>query len=111
MLDNVYFTGTASSARWTQTGQRLKDGMGVGAEKVRELTDIVFDVNMINPLPGASSQTVFNLMEVMILDVGHFVLLALLFLVLEIILTLTLFKDFAMLIGGEPRLFGISKLV
>ena len=46
-----------------------------------------------------------------IIDISRYVVFALLSLVVEIVVTLTLLKDFALLIGGEPRIFGISKMV
>ncbi len=44
-------------------------------------------------------------------DVAKMAMLVSLFIVNEIIFTLTLFKDFSLLIGGEARLFGMSRLV
>jgi hypothetical protein len=44
-------------------------------------------------------------------DTAKMLVLISLFVVNEIILTLTLFKDFSLLIGGEPRLLGVTKLV
>jgi hypothetical protein len=49
--------------------------------------------------------------ETALAEAGRFLALAVLCIVVEIVMTMTLFKDFALLIGGEPRVFGLSKLV
>ncbi|VVC00647.1 Uncharacterised protein [uncultured archaeon] len=109
-LENTYFSGTASTSPWTKTNARLKEGeqellrKGVEAGKF-------FTYGMLLPMPGAATQVVFNAIEVMAVQVAQFALLAVVFIVLEIVITMTLFKDFALMIGGEPRLFGLSKLV
>ncbi len=53
----------------------------------------------------------FGLFEIALLDTPKVLVLMTLFIVNEIVISLTLFKDFSLLIGGEPRLLGISKLV
>jgi hypothetical protein len=52
-----------------------------------------------------------GLFEHIAMDTAKYLVLITLFIVIEIVVTLTLFKDFALLIGGEPRLMGITKLV
>lgn len=55
--------------------------------------------------------TLVGTFENMTSDVAGLMVLVSLFVVNEIIFTLTLFKDFSLLIGGEAKLFGLSKIV
>ena len=69
---------------------------------------------MFNIVMGSFSvinSGIFRFFEVSIVDVSKYIILALLFIVVEIVITLTMVKDFALLIGGEPRIFGLSKIV
>ena len=45
------------------------------------------------------------------LDVSKYIVLTGLFIVMEIVITMTLMKDFAIMIGGESRIIGLGKLV
>ena len=56
-------------------------------------------------------QVSFTLFEWWVGDAGKLLVMTALFVVVEIVITLTLMKDFALLIGGEPRLIGMGKLV
>jgi len=49
--------------------------------------------------------------EWLVIDTAKQMVLIALFIVVEIVVTLTLYKDFSGMIGGEPRIMGISKLV
>jgi len=62
-------------------------------------------------LPIAGDVWAFANSEKVMTDIGRIVLLVLMFTVSELLFTITLMKDFARLIGGEPRIIGISKLV
>ena len=53
----------------------------------------------------------FKALDSLVMEAMQFTVLVLLFMVIEIIITMTLLKDFSLLIGGEPRVFGMSKLV
>lgn len=106
----TYFTGSASTSKWTKTEARLEEGL----DEVRRQSVVYgnfFTFAQQLPTPGHAVQYMFNAMETLVLDTSQFVILAMLFIVIEIVLTLTLFKDFAIMIGGEPRIFGLSKLV
>ncbi|MEM4348517.1 MAG: hypothetical protein QXN37_03025 [Candidatus Anstonellaceae archaeon] len=106
---DIYARGSASSGQWTKTEQRVKEAWEEikrrGALILRDWDAFLF------PHPKKASIAVMKLVEVVVTDVMHFTMVTILFLVNEIIITLTLMKDFALLIGGEPRVFGISKLV
>jgi len=67
--------------------------------------------NFFTASPWKASEWVLRVLQWAISDTAKIVMLALMFVVMEIVLSLTLMKDFALLIGGEPRLLGISKLV
>ena len=64
----------------------------------------------ILPTPQRANNAFFMMVEALLVDTARFMMVALLFIVLEIVITLTLMKDFALMIGGEPRIFGITKL-
>ncbi|MCX8198185.1 MAG: hypothetical protein N3F07_03270 [Candidatus Micrarchaeota archaeon] len=53
----------------------------------------------------------YNQFEFLVMDIGKQMVLVSLFIVVEIVITLTLYKDFSGMIGGEPRIMGISKMV
>ena len=84
-----------------------------GAEMIRKggiiLENSVFDTWAF-PTPQRANNAFFMIVESLVLDTARFAMVALLFIVLEIVITFTLMKDFALLIGGEPRIFGITKL-
>lgn len=61
--------------------------------------------------PWKGSEWALRVLQFALGDTAKIVMLAMLFIVMEIVLSLTLMKDFALLIGGEPKLLGISKLV
>ena len=108
-LMDVFFGGSASSGKWTQTAQKMKDGQDELVRKGGIISAAV--TNMWFPTPKQTSIAVFREVEVLVMDASQFVLMAILFVVIEIVITMTLLKDFALLIGGEPRVFGITKLV
>jgi hypothetical protein len=94
----------------TQAERRLDDGLGTMLTR-HGIAFETFTTSLLLPLPGHTTQTVFSEIEVLVMDAGQFVVLALLFTVISVVLSLTLLKDIAILLGGEPRVFGISKLV
>ena len=63
------------------------------------------------PTPQNAVTGAFKALDSLVMDAMQFTVLVLLFMVIEIIITMTLLKDFSLLIGGEPRVFGMSKLV
>jgi hypothetical protein len=67
--------------------------------------------NYFLPPPGEILVWVWARFEHAVLETAKNLVLTALFIVIEIIIVLTLFKDFSLLIGGEPKLLGISKLV
>ncbi|MEM2138348.1 MAG: hypothetical protein QW568_04635 [Candidatus Anstonellaceae archaeon] len=67
--------------------------------------------NYFLPPPGEILEWVWARFEHAVLETAKTLVLVALFIVMEIIIVLTLFKDFSLLIGGEPKLLGISKLV
>ncbi len=107
---DTYFTGSATTSKWTKTQARSKEALAEMLKRGENSANILVGT-LLMPLPGNSAQLVFSSIEVLIIDVSQFALLAIIFVVLEIVITMTLFKDFALLIGGEPRLFGLGKLV
>ena len=63
-------------------------------------------------LPSGQIATYFYFqLENGIGNAGRLIVLNIFFLVFEIVITMTLMRDFAILIGGEPKVFGLSKLV
>ncbi|MFA6214130.1 MAG: hypothetical protein WC717_02525 [Candidatus Micrarchaeia archaeon] len=106
----IYFSGNPSTTEPTQAEARLNDGLGTLAKQNAQAT-WTFTKSLLNPLPGHTAQTVFSQIEVMVVDAGQFALLGMIFTVITIVMSLTMLKDFAILIGGEPRIFGLSKLV
>jgi hypothetical protein len=106
----LYFSGNPTTTVPTKAEGRLKDGLGTLAEQHGQAT-WQFTKSLLNPMPGHTAQTVFSQIEAMVVDAGQFALLGMMFTVVTIVLSLTLLKDFAILIGGEPRIFGLSKLV
>jgi len=106
----LYFTGNPETVVATKTEGRLNDGLGAIMKRHAEST-WRFTKSLLNPLPSKTAQTVFSEIEVLVMDAGQFVLLALLFVVISVVVSLTMLKDIAILLGGEPRIFGLSKLV
>ena len=106
----LYFTGNPATVNATKTEGRLNDGAGTIAAR-HGASFLGFTASLLNPLPGPTAQTVFSEIEVLVMDASQYVILALLFVVISVVLSLTMLKDIAILIGGEPRVFGLSKLV
>ena len=106
----LYFTGNPTTVNATKAEGRLNDGLGTMAKR-HGASFMSFTASLLNPLPSQTAQTVFSEIEVLVMDAGQYVILALLFVVISIVVSLTLLKDIAILIGGEPRVFGLSKLV
>ncbi len=59
----------------------------------------------------STASNLLNIYELYVSEAARLLVLNSLFIVTEILLTLTLLKDISILIGGEPKLLGISKLV
>jgi len=111
-FDNMglYFQGSATMSTWTKASTRVEEFGQVASEKLDLLQDFTLEALLL-PNPRKTMITSFTMVELMVMEVTQFAVLALLFIIIEIVLTLTLMKDFAILIGGEPRIFGISQLV
>lgn len=67
-------------------------------------------INSVFITPSAA-MSLTKSFEMYVSEAGRLLVLHAVFIVVEILLTLTLMKDIALLIGGEPKLLGISKLV
>jgi len=106
----AYFSGNPAPAVPTQPEAKLKDGLGA-LTKQHRTAFTEFTMSLLNPLPSQTAQTVFSQIEVLVLDAAQFALLGMIFTVVTVVLSLTMMKDIAVLIGGEPRIFGLSKLV
>jgi len=106
----MYFTGAPTGVPPTQPEGRLDDGLGTMLKR-HAISAGSFTTSLFVPIPGRTVQTVFSQIEVLVMDAAQYTLLALLFTVITIVISLTMLKDIAILIGGEPRVFGISKLV
>jgi hypothetical protein len=96
----------------TKSEARLREGQ----EELTELQEKYFadppeGLTYLLTHPAALVRSAQALTEEALVESAKFVALAVLFLVSEIVITLTLMKDFALLIGGETRIFGLSKLV
>lgn len=114
VLEDAYFAPLPpSSTKWSRTSTRLVESTGEVVRKSAILSTVAPDLlaNMVLPSPEKANNAFFMLVEALLVDTSKFAMIALLFIVTEIVITLTLMKDFALLIGGEPRLFGITKLV
>lgn len=108
-LLDMYFSGSPVHNA-TQAEGRLKDNLGDMAAK-HAGSALKFGTSLLYPLPGPAAQTVFSQIEVLIMDAAQYVLLVMVFVVVSIVVSLTMLKDIALLLGGEPRIFGLSKLV
>ncbi|HIG98660.1 TPA: hypothetical protein HA231_04525 [Candidatus Woesearchaeota archaeon] len=110
-FNNVYFPvgGSATNTQWTKTEGRLRDFSQELVRKAQAGLTVIQAMAYMNPVKVLT--TSFAMVELLVMDVSQFAILALLFIVIEIIITLTLLKDFALLIGGEARILGISQLV
>jgi len=106
----IYFTGNPSTTVPTKAEGRLKDGLKTLAQQ-HGASAWAFTKSLLNPLPSQTAQTVFSEIEVLVVDAAQFALLGMIFTVMTVVLSLTMLKDIAVLIGGEPRIFGLSKLV
>ncbi|MCX8195054.1 MAG: hypothetical protein N3G22_03040 [Candidatus Micrarchaeota archaeon] len=106
-LEGVYFApqsysqGTKTELRLSEVWNWISQRLGI----IRETAWILL------PLPGEAVPHAFLAVEMLVIDTMQFAVLTLLFLVIEIVITLTLFRDIAILIGGEPKIFGISHMV
>ena len=94
----------------TKSETRITEGWSSAWNKVKTLGGGMLSGLML-PLPKTAVENTFNAIGNLVSDAMQFTILTMLFLVIEIIITMTLMKDFAHLIGGEPRVFGMSKLV
>ncbi|VVC01540.1 Uncharacterised protein [uncultured archaeon] len=108
-LESVYFQGSASDQRWTKTEGRLEDFWTILQHKADALAPTGEAIALQDPKRVIVSS--FAMVEMLVTDVAQFAMIALVFIVLEIVITLTLMKDFAVLIGGEPRILGMTQLV
>ncbi|MFA6328156.1 MAG: hypothetical protein WCY41_01795 [Candidatus Micrarchaeia archaeon] len=106
----MYFSGTPTSVEPTKTEGRLHDGFLSLIER-HGISALKFGTSFLFAPVGAAAQTAFSEIEVLVMDAGQYALLALIFTVLTVVISLTMLKDIAILIGGEPRVFGLSKLV
>jgi len=106
----IYFTGNPSTTVPTMAEGRLKDGLKTLAAQ-HGASAWQFTKSLLNPMPSQTAQTVFSEIEVLVVDASQFALLGMIFTVMTVVLSLTMLKDIAILIGGEPRIFGLSKLV
>ncbi len=112
-LESLYFQGSAAppwDEAWTKTGTRVEDFWNVAKQKGSLLSTFAQEA-LVLPNPKKTVISSFAMVEVMVMEVAQFAMLAVLFIVIEIVITLTLMKDFALLIGGEPRVLGISQMV
>jgi len=109
-MDNIYYGGVPpSSSIWTKTEGRLRE---FGAEIMRKAAAMAgLNEALMMPNPRKVVVASFAEVEMLVMDVSQFAMLAVIFIVLEIVVTMTLLKDIALLIGGEPRVLGISQLV
>jgi hypothetical protein len=106
----LYFSGNPAQRVPSQAEKQLQDGLATTLKRHGD-SAWQFAKSLLNPLPSHTTQTVFSEIEVLVMDAAQYALLALLFVVISIVVSLTLLKDIAILIGGEPRVFGISKLI
>jgi len=107
---DIYFTGNPATTVPTKAEGRLKNGLSSLAAQ-HGASAWAFTKSLLNPLPSQTAQTVFSQIEVLVVDSAQFALLGMIFTVVTVVLSLTMLKDIAVLIGGEPRIFGLSKLV
>ncbi len=107
-LQSVYFGGESLTAE-TKTEARLRDYRNILEQKIAASEGVA--ETFFFPNPRATMIASFRMVETLVTDISQFAVLALLFIVIEIVITLILFKDFPLLIGGEPRILGITQLV
>ena len=93
----------------TKSEARIYDGWAEINRKIGLVTGT--GSGLVWPTPQHAIENTFTTIDKLVSDAMQFTILTMLFLVIEIIITMTLMKDFAMLIGGEPRVFGMSRLV
>lgn len=96
---------TRADERLRQEAEEVERQGGVTTAAISSAQTIIFG-NM-----GDAIAEFFTVFQVSMMDVSKYIVLTIFFVVLEIVVTMTLMKDFAVLIGGEPRVFGLSKLV
>lgn len=99
-----YFDDQGEEAVSTRTTSRLKSSLGTAG-------NVIVGPMLSMNIPIGSGPLTFGFVEKAMNDMGRLMLIILIFTVIEILLTITLMKDFAIMIGGEPRVLGISKLV
>jgi hypothetical protein len=97
------------NAQSTQSEARISDGWTEVGRKASLATSALS--GLVWPKPQQAISNTFTTITNLVSDAMQFTILVMLFIVIEIIITMTLMKDFAMLIGGEPRVFGMSRLV
>lgn len=108
-LSNVYFTPDPILSPATKSEARLKEFGDMLGTKVSAAYGVGESLMFSNP--RRVIVTAFAAVEMMVMEVAQYAMLALLFIVLEVVICLTLLKDFTLLIGGEPRVLGLTKLV
>jgi len=95
----------------TKAAERIKEI----EEEQKRLTELrkqreADGINSVFITPSAA-MSLTKSFEMYVSEAGRLLVLHSIFIVVEILLTLTLMKDIALMIGGEPKLLGISKLV
>ena len=112
-LSANYYGSTANQAGrqiqglWeTSEMNRLDAGKDLAGKPI---DDFMFRIVIGSPYEILKAS--FEFFETSMVDVSKYIILAVLFIVFEVVITLTLVKDVALLIGGEPRIFGLSKIV
>lgn len=105
----TYFNSQGINTPSTQSEARISSGWTEAGRKLDLMTSALKGLTW--PTPKGAIENTFAVVDRLVSDAMQFTILTMLFLLIEIIITMTLMKDFALLIGGEPRVFGMSRLV
>lgn len=95
----------------TEKGSKAQSRLETGFDEQQRLSGLDYMGGTLAWPFEKAVQVSFTLFESWVGDIGKLLVMTALFVVVEIVITLTLMKDFALLIGGEPRLLGMGKLV
>ena len=96
----------------TKPASRTRDELiALQASKTKALNDRMTGGDMSVFMSPTTAFSMMGMYELYISEAGRLLVLISIFIVTEILLVFTLLKDISILIGGEPKIMGMGKLV
>jgi len=103
--------GGPSSPSTKPTSRDRDELISIQNQKAKDMQDRMTGGDMSVFVSPTTAFSMMRMYELYISEAGRLLVLISLFIVTEILLVFTLLKDISILIGGEPKLMGMGKLV